>query len=127
MRTARLTAARAYIVENSSRRDLAVVAVANHLGMTPRSLQRLFAADGTTFSACLLCQRLIRAHHMLCDPRLSGRTVSSVAYDAGFGDLSYFNRCFRKFYGTTPKQVRRAGLRSQEETAPSANLDPIGR
>jgi AraC-like DNA-binding protein len=29
-----------------------------------------------------------------------------VAFDAGFGDLSYFNRVFRRCYGSTPSEVR---------------------
>jgi AraC-like DNA-binding protein len=125
LRAARLRAAKVYIVENSFRRDVSVAAIANHLGVTPRTLQRLFEADGTTFSTYLLCQRLARAHAMLSGRRFSDSTVSSVAYDAGFGDLSYFNRCFRKFYGTTPRKVRQAGSRSREETAPAVR-GPIG-
>lgn len=28
--------------------------------------------------------------------------VASIAYEAGFNDVSYFNKAFRKAYGTTP-------------------------
>ena len=34
------------------------------------------------------------------------RSISAVAYEAGFGDLSYFNRTFRRRYRATPSQVR---------------------
>jgi AraC-like DNA-binding protein len=54
----------------------------------------------------VLAQRLKLAHRMLIDRRLSERTVSSVALDAGFGDISYFNRAFRRRYGATPSDVR---------------------
>jgi AraC-like DNA-binding protein len=43
---------------------------------------------------------------MLADPRFSDRTVGSLASEAGFGDLSYFNRSFRRVYGMTPSDVR---------------------
>jgi AraC-like DNA-binding protein len=43
---------------------------------------------------------------MLREPGYAERTVSSIAYDVGFGDLSYFNRCFRRTYGATPSDVR---------------------
>ena len=33
-------------------------------------------------------------------------STGSIAYDVGFGDLSYFNRCFRRAYGATPSGVR---------------------
>jgi len=83
--------------------------------VTPRYLQRLFEREGTTFSSFLLCQRLKRARHMLCRPEFAERAVSSIAYDAGFGDLSHFNRCFRRLYGITPRDVRNG------ETGSAAN------
>lgn len=43
---------------------------------------------------------------MLCSPTSQHLTVSSIAYEAGFGDLSHFNRCFRRHYGLTPREVR---------------------
>ncbi len=105
---ARLRAAKTYIIENSHRRDLSIGMVAAHLGVTPRYLQRLFEGDGKTFSTWLLNQRLIRAHRMLCKARFSEQAVSAIAYGVGFGDLSYFNRCFRRLYGITPRDVREA-------------------
>jgi AraC-like DNA-binding protein len=33
---------------------------------------------------------------MLSDPRFAGRAVSTIAYAAGFGDRSHFNRDFRR-------------------------------
>jgi AraC-like DNA-binding protein len=111
LRAARLRTAKVYIVENSSRQDLSVGLVAAHLGVTPRYLQRLFEADGTTFSAFLLNQRLTRAYRMLCDSHFSDRPVGVIAYDVGFGDLSYFNRCFRRQYGVTPTDIKEASTR----------------
>jgi len=103
---ARLRMAKSYIIENCSRRELSVRAAAAHLGLTPRNLQRLFESEGTTFSEFLLSQRLNRAHRMLTEPRLAQNPVGSIAYDAGFGDLSYFNRSFKRRYGMTPRDVR---------------------
>jgi AraC-like DNA-binding protein len=34
--------------------------------------------------------------------------ISAIAQDAGFGDLSYFNRSFRKRFGITPSEWRDA-------------------
>jgi AraC-like DNA-binding protein len=111
LRAVRLRAAKAYIVESSSRHDLSVGVVAAHLGVTPRYLQRLLEADGTTFSAFLLGQRLARAYRMLCDPQSYSRPIGVIAYDVGFGDLSYFNRCFRRRYGVTPTEIKEANAR----------------
>jgi AraC-like DNA-binding protein len=111
MGAARLKAAKTYIAENLHHRDISIGTVAAHLGMTPRHLQRLFENDGTTFSAFLLGRRLARAYRMLCEPRSGEKQVSAVAYDVGFGDLSYFNRSFRRLYGATPMDVRAGVLK----------------
>ncbi|MEN3383321.1 MAG: hypothetical protein V7608_3365, partial [Hyphomicrobiales bacterium] len=41
-------------------------------------------------------------------PRYAGQKISAIAFDAGFGDLSYFNRAFRRRYGAAPSEVRAA-------------------
>jgi AraC-like DNA-binding protein len=111
---ARLRMAKSYIIEHSNRRDLSVGSVATHLGLTPRNLQRLFESEGTTFSEFLLSQRLNRAHRMLTEPRLAQNPVGAIAYDAGFGDLSYFNRSFKRRFGVTPRDVRNEGVKLLE-------------
>ncbi|MET4799556.1 AraC family transcriptional regulator [Bradyrhizobium sp. LB11.1] len=105
-KAARLRKAKFLIANNCWRQDLSVAGVAQELGVTPRHLQRLFEADGKTFSSFLIEQRLKRAHRMLREPEFAERPVSSIAYDVGFGDLSYFNRSFRRAYGATPSDVR---------------------
>ncbi|MBR0857478.1 AraC family transcriptional regulator [Bradyrhizobium liaoningense] len=106
VKAARLQKAKFLIVNDCWRQGLSVATVAHELGVTPRYLQRLFEADGKTFSSFLTEQRLKRAHRMLREPDFAERPVSSIAYDVGFGDLSYFNRCFRRAYGATPSDVR---------------------
>lgn len=106
LRAARLKAAKDFMSRNSSSRELNVIGVAQALGLTPRSLQRLFEADGTTFSEYLLEQRLARSFRMLSDLKHASLAVSTIAYDVGFGDLSYFNRSFRRVYGHTPRDLR---------------------
>ena len=56
----------------------------------------------------MLAQRLARTQRMLIDPRLAGRAITAIAFDAGFGDLSHFNRTFRRRFGMTPSEVRAA-------------------
>jgi AraC-like DNA-binding protein len=106
VRAGRLRKVKSFIVNNCWQQDLSVATVAQEFGVTTRYLQRLFEADGKTFSSFLTEQRLKRAHRMLREPDFAGRPVSSIAYDVGFGDLSYFNRCFRRAYGATPSGVR---------------------
>ena len=112
VRAARLRAAKTYIIENSKRRDISIGSVAAHLGVTPRYLQMIFEAEGTTFSSFLLNQRLSEVHRMLSEPQFNLQNVGTLAYDAGFSDLAYFNRCFRKLYGRTPKDLRETAVKS---------------
>jgi AraC-like DNA-binding protein len=102
---ARLQAIKADIANNLEG-DLSAGALAARHKVSPRYIQMLFERDGTTLSEFVLEQRLVRAYRLLGDPRLAHRTIGAVAFAAGFGDLSYFNRTFRRRFGDTPKTVR---------------------
>jgi AraC-like DNA-binding protein len=108
LRAARLHAIKADIASNLSDGDVSVTALARRQGVTARYVQRLFESDGTTLSRFVLRQRLLKVHRMLADPRHADCMISALAYDAGFGDLSTFNREFRRFFGATPSDIRAA-------------------
>jgi AraC-like DNA-binding protein len=91
--------------------DLSVVEVAIRHRVTPRYVHKLFENEGLTFSSFVLGQRLSRVHRILSDPHLADRNISSVAFDVGFGDLSYFNRTFRRRYAATPTEIRQSAMR----------------
>lgn len=103
---ARLQMLKDAVETNLSRLTLTVEALATAHGMTTRQVQRLFAQDGTTFTDFVLQERLALAHRLLRHPANAGRSIGSIALEAGFGDLSYFNRTFRRRYGCTPSDVR---------------------
>jgi AraC-like DNA-binding protein len=114
---ARLRAIMADIAGHLSDCELSVAAVAQRQHVTPRYIHKLFEREGLVFSQFVLSHRIARAHRMLIDPRWAQRSISSVAFETGFGDLSYFNRIFRRCYNATPTEVRRAAER--DEFAPS--------
>jgi AraC-like DNA-binding protein len=116
---ARLRAIMSDIIANLGDCDLTVAAVAQRQRVTPRYLHKLFEGEEFTFSTYVLSQRLARAHRMLCDPRFANRSISSVAFDVGFSDLSYFNRTFRRRYGATPSDIRHSARR--DGSSPSAS------
>ena len=103
---ARLQAIMADISSNLGDGDLGVAEIARRHRVTPRYIHKLFESEGLTFSSFVLGQRLSRAHRILSDPRFADRNISSVAFDVGFGDLSYFNRTFRRRYAATPTDIR---------------------
>ena len=106
VRAARLRAAKAFILRHLGRHDVSAATVAAHLGVTPRYVHMLFETEDASLSEYMLAQRLALARRMLTDPRYSGRPISAIAFDVGFGDLSYFNRTFRRRFGGTPSEVR---------------------
>jgi AraC-like DNA-binding protein len=106
VRAARLYAIKQDIGLHLDRPDLSVAALAQRHGCTPRLVQRLFEAEGSTFTDYVLAQRLGRAYRLLSDPRRRADKISTVALDCGFGDVSYFNRMFRRRYGAAPSDVR---------------------
>jgi AraC-like DNA-binding protein len=108
IRAARLAAIKADISRHLTDEALSPAAVAARHGITLRYLHKLFEDDGRTYSRFVLDGRLDLAHRRLREPRAIARTVSAIAHDAGFGDLSYFNRTFRTRYGRTPSEVRGA-------------------
>jgi AraC-like DNA-binding protein len=108
LRAARLRAIKADIVRNLRDGDVSVTALATRHRVTVRYIQRLFESEGTTLSRYVLGQRLAQVHRMLVDPRCADRAISTIAYDVGFGDMSTFNREFRRLFGATPSEVRAA-------------------
>lgn len=111
VRAARLRAIQSDIRNNLSRRGLSVNDIAARHGLSPRYVQMLFEAQGSTFSGFVLEQRLNLARRMLANPGLQLHKISEVALDAGFQDLSYFNRMFRRRFGMTPSEARLESLR----------------
>ncbi len=93
------------IVEASFRdSEFAVKNIADILCVHPRQVQRAFENLGVTPTKFLLAKRLEFARSRL-EARLLGQhneLISDIAYEAGFSDLSYFNRRFRQVFGCAP-------------------------
>ena len=106
MRAARLHAAKAFIARHVDRADLSIANVAAHLNVTPRYVHMLFETEGASFSTFVLQRRLALAQCLLADPRMATHTISAIAFQSGFGDLSHFNRTFRRQFGMTPSDFR---------------------
>lgn len=88
---------------------LSVAAVAREVGISPRYLQRLLVTAGPSFTARVTELRLQRALALLTEPHDNKRTISDIAFEAGFTDISHFNRLFRSRFGDTPRGVRGLG------------------
>ncbi len=106
VRAARLRAVKEDIIRHLEYGDMSVAAVASRHRVSPRYLRKLFESEGATFSEYVLDQRLSLAHRLLSDPRRGREKIASIAFAAGFGDVSYFYRAFRRRYDLLPTDVR---------------------
>lgn len=79
--------------------------VARSLGMSPRTLSRRLAGDGTTYFQILDDLRKALATGFLQETDLS---LSEIAYLLGYAGLSSFNDAFRRWTGQTPGRFRGA-------------------
>jgi AraC-like DNA-binding protein len=68
---------------------------------------------GKSFTEHLVEHRLERAFSMLSDRRYLHLAIIDIAFTVGFGDVSHFNRVFRRRFGETPSGVR-AGASATE-------------
>jgi AraC-like DNA-binding protein len=111
LRAARLRAIKEDIEAHLAYDDLSPAAVARRQKISDSYIRKLFEGEGTSFSAFVLGRRLTRAHRMLSDRRRADQSIASIAFATGFGDLSYFNRTFRRAFGATPSELREAAHR----------------
>lgn len=106
LRVARLRAIKDDIDAHLTDGDLTPAALAGRHRISESYIRKLFESEGTSFTQYVLARRLAQAHRMLCEARYAERGIAVIAFDCGFGDLSYFNRTFRRTYGLTPSELR---------------------
>ncbi len=108
-RAAKLQSIKSLIEDWVGPNEFSIEDVAGEVGVSPRYIRKLLEAEGYSFSRYVAERRLARAHKMLTSPRHARLSIAAIAYDVGFGDLSYFNRVFRRQYDQTPSDIRAAG------------------
>ncbi|WP_217474565.1 helix-turn-helix domain-containing protein [Stutzerimonas stutzeri] len=83
-------------------------------GMTPSRFSRLFKdVHGVCYLEYILEKRLEFAKERLDNTQMP---ITTIGYEAGFRDPSYFARAFKQFVGCTPSEYRQRTA-SEEEPA----------
>ncbi|WP_420139034.1 AraC family transcriptional regulator [Sphingomonas sp.] len=101
----------AYALRHLTDPELGTASLCAATGLSPRAIQKAFLREtGLTPTALVNERRLARAAELLvAEP---GRSVTDIAFSLGFNDAAFFSRCFRRRFGTTPRDWRCAGARS---------------
>ena len=76
---------------------------AKRASMSPRTLKRRLAEQGTTFTEIIDDARRQRALLLVLDRRL---TLDAVASQLGYSDTANFTRAFKRWTGKTPGEAR---------------------
>ncbi len=96
--------AMAFIADNLTT-DVSLKDVADSVYLTPGYFSKLFMRiSGKSFVRYLTEQRVAYAEHLLVS---TDRSVTEVAFSAGFGSFSAFSRAFRACRGMKPGEFRK--------------------
>lgn len=91
---------------------LTIGELAARLGAPEHRLRRLIndQLGHRNFAGFINGHRIEEAKRLFADPDHARKTVSSIAFDLGFGSLGPFNRAFREATGLSPTEWRRQAL-----------------
>jgi len=93
-------------IDAHSHRQVDLEHAAAQAGISPFHFLRLFSSVlGVTPHQYLVRSRLRHAARLLAD---DGTSITDVAYDVGFGDLSNFVRTFHRAAGVSPRRFHEA-------------------
>ena len=81
--------------------------VATALKLSPRYINQLLEQENTSLSRYIWRRRLERASADLRNSALDSLSISSIAMNNGFSDLSHFSKSFRNSFELSPSQYRR--------------------
>jgi AraC family transcriptional regulator, positive regulator of tynA and feaB len=99
--------------------ELTPATVAARVGISTRYLHQLFSDRGPSFGRWLLGRRLDRCRADLADPELAHWTIGEIGWRHGLTDPSYLARAFRRAYGVSPGEHRRAAAAALAQALPA--------
>ena len=100
-----LDRARVYIDQHLDEDDLAPARIAGSVGVSPRYLGQLFAAQGLSTMGWVTRCRLERCRSRLAKEVWRPGLIAELAYTTGFSNVSSFNRAFKSAFGMTPRET----------------------
>jgi len=105
--------AQQYVADRLSGGAPSVEQTAAAMDTSVRTLQRRLKEHGLSYRDVVEQARREVAEKLMADPSLS---LLDVALLVGFSDQSAFNRAFRRWFHTTPSELREQRLRGEART-----------
>ncbi len=96
----------AFVDANLSDPTLNVTSVAASMGVSARTIQKLFSDDDVSLSDRIRGARVERAKAALRDPLRAHHTIARISFEAGFASPNVFSRVFRRAVGCSPSDFR---------------------
>ena len=96
--------AQEYIKENFADNELSLNKVSSYIHISPNYFGNIFKTEtGETFANYLLRIRMETAKNILCSTNYKNL---QIAEKVGISDQYYFSHCFKKYFKSSPKEVR---------------------
>jgi AraC-like DNA-binding protein len=92
--------------ENFTDPEYSSARLAQAVGISRRYADSIFAEMDNSFGRALLEKRLERCHLLLSDPAFRQRSITDIAFETGFNNLSHFSKKFRERFGVSPRSIR---------------------
>ncbi|MEO7938821.1 MAG: helix-turn-helix domain-containing protein, partial [Burkholderiaceae bacterium] len=102
------------LMERTIEAPVSLAFIASHVGLSVRQLERLFKLEsGMTPSTAYTQLRLAHSFQLVNTCRMP---ISQIAVRCGFVSMSHFAQNFRRAYGESPIQLRKASFRQTSES-----------
>jgi AraC family transcriptional regulator, positive regulator of tynA and feaB len=95
--------------------------IAKAHAISVRALHALFEDSGESVAGLVRHERLARCRDDL--GRISGGSVTEIAFRWGFRDAAHFSRVFKREFGLTPSEERHAALARIDKESGAAGLE----
>lgn len=95
--------AKAYIREHYMEPDISIADISKELLINQTYLRKMFKSEtNQTLSEYITRYRMKIARQMIQE---TNEKLTVIAELTGYNDVSYFSKCFKRYYGTSPKNI----------------------
>lgn len=100
-----------FIKHNLGNSELNATTIAAAVKLSPRYINKMFEQEQTSLMRFMTEQRIARCRHYLASQLHNHLSITEIAMQAGFNNMSHFSRVFREQDGMTPRDYRQQQLK----------------